>query len=324
MRTPQPLPASLGSRFTVQDAAAAGVNRGRLHRRDVAIPFRGVRAKPVETNHHALDPYARQAAERRIRAWEYVPRLSAGQFVSHESAVAMRGGPLPLVWVVDEGKEEPAEGRALPVHVSTFGDGALVRAAGVRGHRADPRFAQAAVMDGVAIATSPTMWAQLGTWSIFDLVALGDFLCRVRRPGYGRKEVGRAPFTTIDDLRATVSAGRWGHVRRLREAVELVREDSWSPRESRLRLDIVFAGLPEPLLNQDVYDDHGRFLGCVDLAYPDRKIAIEYHGALHSGRYAADVERIAALRAAGWIVIEVTSASRTENVLARIRHALRR
>ncbi|MFE6735021.1 hypothetical protein [Microbacterium sp. NPDC057650] len=177
---------------------------------------------------------------------------------------------------------------------------------------------------GIRIASSPTMWAQLGAWSIFDLVALGDYLCRVRRPGYGRKDVGRAPFTTIAELRATVAAGRWGHVRRLREAVDLVREDSWSPRESRLRLDIVFAGLPEPMLNHDVYDDHGRFLGCVDLAYPDRKIAIEYQGALHSRQYAADIERIAALRAAGWIVIEVTSASRTDDVLARIRHALRR
>lgn len=167
------------------------------------------------------------------------------------------------------------------------------------------------------------MWAQLGAWNIIDLVALGDFLCRVHRPGYGRLEAGRSPFTTIDELRATVAAGRWGHVRRLREALDLIREDSWSPRESRLRLHIIFAGMPEPLLNHDVYDDHGRFVGCVDLAYPDRKIAIEYHGVLHSRQYAADVERIAALRAAGWTVIEVTSASRTDVVLARIRHALR-
>ena len=108
------------------------------------------------------------------------------------------------------------------------------------------------------------------------------------------------------------------------EAVELTREDCWSPRESVLRLHIVMAGLPEPLLNQNVYDDHGRFLGCVDLAYPHLKVAIEYQSVLHHSRYSADVERIAALRAAGWTVIEVTSAllSRPEELVARIRQAI--
>jgi very-short-patch-repair endonuclease len=84
------------------------------------------------------------------------------------------------------------------------------------------------------------------------------------------------------------------------------------------------AGLPEPVLNHDVYDEHGEFLGCVDLAYPEKKIAVEYNGTIHSTRYAADVERLAKLRAAGWEVIEVTSASRTEDILERIRRALRR
>lgn len=86
------------------------------------------------------------------------------------------------------------------------------------------------------------------------------------------------------------------------------------------------AGLPEPALNHDVYDEHGRFLACVDLAYPERKVAVEYHGVLHHSRYAADVERIAALRAAGWTVIEVTSALLThpDLLVERVREALRR
>ncbi|WP_460799698.1 hypothetical protein [Microbacterium sp. GXF0217] len=68
-------------------------------------------------------------------------------------------------------------------------------------------------------------------------------------------------------LRATVAARRRTGIQNLREAVELMREDSWSPRESKIRVRIVRAGLPEPPLNQDVFEDHGRFLGCVDLAY---------------------------------------------------------
>ncbi len=56
------------------------------------------------------------------------------------------------------------------------------------------------------------------------------------------------------------------------------------------------------------------------------KVAIEYHGRLHSTSYAADVERIAALRAAGWIVIEVTSElfTKSAELIERIHQALSR
>lgn len=160
--------------------------------------------------------------------------------------------------------------------------------------------------------------------SLLSLVALGDYFCRVWRAGHGRPPADRPPLATIDELRTTVEAHRWQGIRRLREALELVREDSWSPRESQVRCHLVLAGLPEPVLNHDAYDRHGAFLGCVDLAYPERRIAIEYHGILHSARYAADVERIAALRAAGWTVIEVTSEllARPERLVARVRAAL--
>ena len=131
-------------------------------------------------------------------------------------------------------------------------------------------------------------------------------------------------MTTIADLQERIGGVRRRGIRRLREALDLVREDSWSPRESKLRCLIVRAGLPEPALNQDVYDDHGRFLGCFDLVYPDLKVAIEYNGLIHVGNYAEDVERIAALRAAGWTVIQVTSAlyAQPEELIRRVRSAL--
>jgi len=304
----------------VHEGGQAGVSRGRMQRKDLTIPFRGARARRVTLDLADLDPYERQAAERRMRARAYAPLLKPGQFLSHESAVALRGGPLPLV--VENGA--PVDGRSLPVHVSTLGDGPLVRASGVQGHRADPTAAEVRRSRNIVIASAPTMFAQLGDWSLFDLVALGDFLCRMWRPGPGRRDVGRRSLATIDELRAAVAKTRWRRVRRLREAVDLIREDSWSPRESKLRMHLVTRGLPEPLLNQDVYDEHGRFLGCVDLAYPHLKIAIEYQSMLHHSRYSADVERIAALRAAGWTVIEVTSdlLARPEELVTRVRRAL--
>ena len=213
------------------------------------------------------------------------------------------------------------------MHVSTVGTGPLVRTTGVRAHRADPRTTRTREVTGLVVADPATAWAQLGSWHVSDLVALGDYFCRElahRVPAVRMR--GDQPIATISDLQERIDGVRRHGIRRLREALELVREDSWSPRESKLRCLIVRAGLPEPALNQDVYDDHGRFLGCFDLVYPDKKVAIEYHGLVHASNYAADVERIAALRAAGWTVIEVTSAlfAKPEELLTRIRRALRR
>lgn len=319
MTRPRPLPPHLGSRFSVTDAKSAGIDHGRLRRADLKIPFRGVRAKHLTLKLEDADAFARQRAERIVSARNYAPRLKPDQLISHESAVAVFGGPMPLI--LADGT--PVDGRTLPVHVSTRGAGALVRATGVQAHRIP---ADAAVLrrDALAAVAPAMAWAQMGAWDLLDLVALGDYFCRVYRPGYGRRDVGRQPWATIAELRATIASGRRVGIARLREAVELIREDSWSPRESMLRCRMVLAGLPEPLLNHDVYDDRGRFLGCVDLAYPHLKVAIEYQGALHHASYAADVERIAALRAAGWIVIEVTNDlfRRPADLIARIRRAI--
>lgn len=322
MRLPQPLPHELGDAFTVREARDARVNRGRLRRHDLDAPFHGVRAAPQPSiDHSDLTPFDRQSAERRLRAAMYAPRLKSGQFLSHETAVAILGGPLPLV--TDE--NGVVDGTTLPVHVSTTGTGPLTRTDGVQGHRADPRTTRTLDIDGFRLADPATTWAQLGSWTVPALVALGDYFCRVWRPGPGRPDAGKAPFAAVADLADRIVGVRRHGIRRLREALELIREDSWSPRESKLRCLIVREGLPEPALNQDIYDDHGRFLGCFDMVYPGKKVVIEYNGLMHANKYAADIERIAALRAAGWTVIEVTSDlfARPEELLTRIRRALR-
>jgi len=322
MRTPGPLPQQLGASFTVHEARTAGASTGRLRRSDLTAPFHGIRVRPLPTDLTDLDPFARQAAERRVGALQYAPRLKPGQFLSHETAVAMLRGPLPLA--TDENRI--VDGRMLPVHVSTVGAGPLTRTTGVRGHRADPRTTRVRDVDGASVADPATAWAQLGSWSVPDLVALGDYFCRIWRAGPGRPGAGRSPLAHVSDLADRITGVRRHGIRRLREALELVREDSWSPRESKLRCLIVRADLPEPVLNHDIYDSRGRFLGCFDLVYPDEKLVIEYNGLVHASNYAADVERIAALRAAGWTVIEVTSAlfGRPDELLARIRRALQR
>lgn len=335
MRAPAPLPRELGEQFSVGTAVDAGVSRGRLRRSDLDAPFHGVRARQTTLPDVDVDPFTRQLAERRIQAHRYAPRLRADQFFSHESAVAIWGGPLPLVRAsrdtADGDRTDraappvPIDGRMLDVHVSTLGLGPLVRAAGVTAHRAKPSAVGLRLVRGFTVASPATTWAQMGGLSLIDLVALGDYFCRVWRDGPGRPNAGTPAHTDVERLRETLSSNRWHGIRKLRQAVDLIREDSWSARESQVRCQLVIAGLPEPTLNHDVYDEYGRFIACVDLAYPDRKIAIEYHGVLHSSQYAADVERVAALRAAGWTVIEVTSAlyATPDRLIERVRRALR-
>ena len=315
------LPDELGDSFSAALARRHGVTRSRLRGQDLRAPFHGVRiAGHVLFDVQSDDPYERQRLLRIARAWEYAPRLHTGHFFSHETAASIWGGPLPLA-IADDGS--PADDLAL--HVCAFSPVAEPRSAGIIGHRTLASLTSVREHDGLRVSSPAATWAALGSLPLYDVIALGDYFCRQWRPGRGRPTPGRPPLATIDELRRAVEAGRRHGAATLRAALDRIREDSWSPRETRVRCILVDAGLPEPQLNVDVYDGT-RFLGCVDMAYPDEKVAIEYFGMLHDATWAADVERIAALRAAGWTVIEVTSPllRRPEELARRVASALNR
>lgn len=324
MPTRKPLPSQLGDAFSVRAATALGVSAHHLRSPELGHPFRGSRTRVPPAPPSTIDdsPYALQADARRRAARAYAPLLQPGQFISHHSAAALWLAPLPLLRDAD-GLLVPDD--EIPLDVSTFGDGHLIRATGVAAHRARIRTSSTTRIDGIPVADAGTTWASLGTLSLIDLVALGDYFCRVWSPGVGRPNVGMPPLSTVARLEHAAESGRRVGIRRLREALPLIRTDSWSPRESTVRCHLVFAGLPEPQLNVDVHTSEGRFLGCVDLAYPELKIAIEYQSMLHTSRYAADVERLAALRANGWTVIEVTATllADPDAMVDRVREAIR-
>lgn len=91
--------------------------------------------------------------------------------------------------------------------------------------------------------------------------------------------------------------------------MELADGRAESPPESRLRVGLILAGLPAPQPQFEVRHDR-RFVARVDLAYPQRKLAIEYDGAWHGepGQFGRDRQRLNQLLAAGWRVIHVTAA----------------
>jgi very-short-patch-repair endonuclease len=78
--------------------------------------------------------------------------------------------------------------------------------------------------------------------------------------------------------------------------------------ETRLRLLLIDAGLPEPVIGNTIFDWTGAFVGTPDLAYVAERIAIEYEGDGHRSDpavFAEDIERRERMQEAGWYVIRV-------------------
>ncbi|WP_143741388.1 hypothetical protein [Paramicrobacterium agarici] len=234
-------------------------------------------------------------------------------FYSHESAARFHDAPLP-----------PHADASL--HVTTVRPHRAAQAKGVVPHSIDERAASTMTLDGMRIATPALTWAMLGeSFDVAWLVAVGDFFCRVWRfAGYYRPNAGQKPLATPDNLASALNAIRWRGIAKLRAALPLIRLDSWSPMESLTRVHLVTSGLPEPDLNRDAYDRFGVHLGCLDMSYPELKIAVEYQGQLHGRQYARDIERVERLRAEGWIVIQVTSELLKDRtaLVRRVRDAL--
>jgi hypothetical protein len=99
-------------------------------------------------------------------------------------------------------------------------------------------------------------------------------------------------------------------IHRLRTALRDARPGTDSPMETRLRLLLVRAGLPEPVIGHTIRDANGDFVGTPDLAYVDQRIAIEYEGAVHRDDprvFAGDILRRELMQEAEWYVIRVIS-----------------
>lgn len=286
------LPRALGTPFTTRAAQDLGVARSRLRSNDLEAPFRGVRMLHVAEE----DPTDRyQAALDRelslIRA--LTCNLDSEQFFCHRSAAILWELPVPF--------------RSSPeLHLGVLHPQRSPRYREAVGHCFRPSRVQVTRHGELPVLTPASTFATLGQLPLPQLVAAGDRLIRMYRPGIGRRQVGRCPIATLKELEVAIAQGRWRGAPNLRRALELIRPDSWSPQESVVRVALVLGGLPEPELNVDVFDDDGRFLACVDMIYRRYRIIVEYQGEQHRETFAKDVERFDRLRSEGWEVILVT------------------
>jgi hypothetical protein len=112
-------------------------------------------------------------------------------------------------------------------------------------------------------------------------------------------------------------------------ALSLLSPHSASPPESHMRLQLQAWGFPQPALDYDVYDLHGRLLGCSEIAFPDFKVALEYEGDHHrtsQKQWNRDIEKVHDYTVAGWITIRVTGQLlyvRTQELFCAVDEALR-
>ncbi|WP_369130162.1 endonuclease domain-containing protein [Modestobacter roseus] len=102
-----------------------------------------------------------------------------------------------------------------------------------------------------------------------------------------------------------------------------------SPMESVTRWLLHEAGLPRPTLQYRVVDEHGRRIGFGDMAWPERKVLVEFDGNVHRERdvFVDDLRRQNRLVLAGWVVLRFTSADvlgRPHEVVTAVRRALAR
>ena len=135
--------------------------------------------------------------------------------------------------------------------------------------------------------------------SVRQLVVLGDALTRRKRPVATRDELQRAVDRQV---------GKRG-VRRLRQAVELVRARTDSNAETGLRLDAADHGLPEPEVNGEIVDERGRLVAYGDLVYRAQRTILEFDGDQHrtdDRQFARDIDRLDELIRLGWRVVRVT------------------
>jgi very-short-patch-repair endonuclease len=114
---------------------------------------------------------------------------------------------------------------------------------------------------------------------------------------------------------------------RARAVLPLGDERAESPMESMVRWLIHAAGLPAPVVQYEMRDAVGRFLGRGDLAWPEHRLLVEFDGDGHRERrvFVKDLRRQNSLIVDSWTILRFSGSDvygRPATVLDQIRHFL--
>lgn len=205
----------------------------------------------------------------------------ASAFASHRTAARVWRVPVTL---------PPGEDVTVPEV------GHRLRRAGVTCH---VRVAtEVAVIGGVRVSTLPDLFVELASLlPLVELVVVGDWMVR-------RHRVRPAALIAA----AAGAGGRAGAL--ARSAAAYVREKVDSPMETRLRMLLVLAGLPEPEVNLEIRTVDGEVLRRYDLCWPGVRVIVEYDGRHHVEReeqWEKDLTRREAIDDSEWRILVVVS-----------------
>lgn len=288
--------------FTVAAGLAAGLTHQQLHTEFTRV-IEGVYVAST----------VRVTPKLKARAALHVH--PTGAVISHDSVLRMLGAPIAL---------DPVE------HVTVaHADDRRPRRA-VRPHAMALRVRDVGDFGGLP-ATVPerTFIDMARRLPLVELVVLGDWL--VRRG-----------HTTPDDLVTFCAESPARYAVRALEAARFVRDRVDSPQETRTRMLLVLAGLPEPDVGEEIRDDDGTPLLQIDLLHllsrtgpaPRRGsptfvgLAIDYDGRDHlesRDRWEKDAEREDAFMALRLMHLRVTASGlhrNAEHTLRRVHGAL--
>jgi len=230
------------------------------------------------------------------------------------TAMRLWGLPHPDAWTGSE-----------PLHVCVAPDAAPPRGAGVKGRRLAPHRARRLIFGGAAVVDPiAAVLSSAADLTLIQMVTAFDALLTGADNYPGMLAV--RPLATPEEVQRRLA--EWGPFpgcATVRTALGLARRGVESPKESETRLVIRAGGLPEPVVQWEVFDG-SRLVARVDLAYPELKIAIEYDGDGHRSdreQWRRDIRRQRELERRGWIVIHLTQADLDDPdaFLTHLRHA---
>lgn len=253
--------------------------------RDLDRPFRGIRSREVPATFLAL-----------VQC--YLPRIRPGQRFIGRTAVRLWALPFPHRWRPEE-----------PLEVACAHEQSPPRTRGVRGRRLGKERADTWSVRGAPVVDPVSaVFSCAAELTVLQIVVLLDAVISTADNYPAADSVPRPTVSCGDVEHRLAEWGSFAGSGRVRAAIERMRERVESPKETEVRLTIVDAGLPEPVVQFEVRAD-GMLIARTDLAYPEWRIAIEYEGDGHrvdKGQWRRDVVRQRDLEDLGWAVIRLT------------------
>jgi len=237
--------------FATSDALAAGVDRRAIGPLLRSGEWRRIRFGVYTT----AEVWHRHEATGRTHDLECAAVLRrldrTGVAVSHDSAARLHGLVLPRSSRVEVRLTDPEQFRTGRGY--RISEGALPPS-------------DVVVRDGVPLTTVPRTLADVGReWPLLDTVVAADDALADGR-------------TTPAELEAaTLAQTHWVGCGKAARAFSLARVGAHSPHETRTRLALLGAGLPEPLLQQAVRVG-SRLLAVLDMYWPDHGVFVECDG----------------------------------------------